>query len=101
MPDVQELVEDYLNAVIMADLRNKRQETHQAILRRMGFRAKSQEIIAQVREILHNLDREIGFIIGVKYDNKDIHKMAKKLLNRVEEQTGIKPVSEQSRRGEK
>ena len=99
--DLIGMVEDYLNMVITANFRQKRQETHQGILRKMGFRGQSQEKIAQVNEILHNLDREIGFKIGIKYDNEDIHKLAIKLLNKVREQTGVAPVVERPKRGKR
>lgn len=84
-----EMAEDYLYFSRVGVYGLPRWEKHQAILRKLGLEVHNcPEKITQVNEILHNLDREIGFNVDIEYDENDIHKMAKKLVRKMKKIKG-------------
>jgi len=78
---LKELLEDYLNFINVAVPYTQRDEIHREIMKRLGleYEEYNKEDTLKINYILHHLDEEIGFIIGVEYDEKEIEKMAKTL----------------------
>lgn len=77
---LEELADTYLRIVSVGAVYTNRSDIHQAILRKMWIDIyKRGDDRRKANDILHNLDKEIGFIVGVEYDENDFGKMAKKL----------------------
>lgn len=82
---LQELVDTYIRFVSCEVFYTNRSQIHEAILEKLGLDIYDLRNDIRANEILHNLDTEIGLIIGVDYDEDGLHKMGKKLVNKLKE----------------
>ena len=83
---LKELVEHYLNFLMLwnrGNLYTDRAEVHEALLKKLGLDAYDRDSEIGVNKILYNLDKEIGYVIGIEYNEKEIEKMAKKLKRKL------------------
>ena len=81
-----ELVEHYLTFLMLWNtgvLYSDRAEIHEALFEKLGLKIYERSDDIEANRILHNLDKEIGYIIGYEYDDKEIKKMAKRLANKL------------------
>ena len=81
---LRELLDSYIRLISSHVDGIYRIDCHQAIETKLGFTLdESPEKITRLREILHNLDKEIDWNIEIYYDADDFKKMSKKLENKV------------------
>jgi len=76
---LRELADTYLRMVSVEAFYTNRSDIHEAIFKKLGLDEYEKSDALKANTILHNLDKEIGFIIGVEYDERDFEKMSKKL----------------------
>jgi len=74
---------EFLNLWHTGMLYSNRAELHDEICERLGITIYDRSDDIPLNRILHNLDKEIGYVIGVEYDKKDIEKMGKRLCNKL------------------
>ena len=81
-----EIVNHYLTFLMLWNtgvLYSDRSDVHDALFEKLGLDIYDRSDDIEANRILHNLDKEIGYIIGVEYDEAEIEKMAKKLENKL------------------
>ena len=81
-----ELVKHYLTFLMLWNtgvIYSDRADVHEALFEKLGLKIYDRSDDIKANRILHNLDKEIGYIIGVEYNEKEIEKMAKKLANKL------------------
>ena len=80
---LRELVDTYLRMVSVEAFYTNRNDIHEAIFEKLGLGIYEKSDSLEANNILHNLDKEIGFIVGVEYDENDFYKMSKRLEKRL------------------
>lgn len=83
---LSELVKHYLTFLVLwntGNLYSDRSEVHEALFEKLGLNTYDRSDDINANKILHNLDKEIGYIIGVEYNEEEIDKMSKRLENKL------------------
>jgi hypothetical protein len=83
---LKDLLIAYLNIISLTGFYTSRSDLHEEIGKRLGLRMYNEGDRTPLDNILHNLDKEIGYIIGVEYDEKEIREMANKLYNKLQKE---------------
>ena len=85
--ELKDLLIAYLNIINLSEDKvvfyTHRSDLHDEIGKRLGLRMYNEYDVLLLEGVLHNLDKEIEYIIGVEYNEKEIEKMAKKLEERL------------------
>ncbi len=83
---LKELLEEYLRFLNLwhrGVIYSNRSDLHDEICKRLGINIYDRSDDIPLNRILHNLDKEIGYIVNVEYDEKEIEKMAKRLKSKL------------------
>ena len=73
----------FLELWYTGNLYSNRAEIHDALFEKLGINIYDRSDDIEANRILHNLDKEIGYIIGTEYNEVEIEKMGKRLYNKL------------------
>ena len=81
---LRQLLDTYLRYIMSGIMSINRSEIHEAIENKLGLNIIDDESdYREVSKMLSNLDKEIGFVIGIDYNVDDLEKMSKKLAGKL------------------
>ena len=78
----------FLELWYTGNLYTDRAELHDEIFERLGLDIYERSDEIEANKILHNLDKEIGYKIGLEYDDSKIEKMGKILSRKLNKKKG-------------
>lgn len=67
----------------LGQLYSNRADLHDELFKRLGLNIYERSDDIEANRILHNLDKEIGYVMGIEYDDAEIEKMGKKLARKL------------------